>query len=272
MTEASVGFQCPDCVNEGRRAQRPARSAFGGVRNAGAPGYVTKSLVGLNVLGLLAGVAMVGLPAVIGNGLFTGVTKLQMLFGNFGPSYRISSEFVPPGTEVGQVYTGIDDGAVYRLLTSMFIHYGILHLLLNMWALWMLGRSLEFALGPMRYTALYMLSGLGGSVAGYIFTPEAIGAGASGAIFGLFAALFIVLKRLRRDTSTVIPVILINLVFTFTVPNISIAGHLGGFVVGGLVAFGLVYAPRNGRTAVQVATVTGVAVLLAAATAMAMFI
>jgi membrane associated rhomboid family serine protease len=272
MVPAAVGFQCPECVNEGRRTQPAARSAFGGSRTAGADGYATKSLVGLNVLGLLVGVAMVGLPAVIGNGLFTGVTKLQMLFGDFGPSYRISSEFVPPGTEVGQVYTGIDDGAVYRLLTSMFIHYGILHLLLNMWALWMLGRSLEYALSPVRYLALYMLSGLGGSVAGYIFTPAAIGAGASGAIFGLFAALFIVLKRLRRDTSTVIPIILINLVFTFTVPNISIAGHLGGFVVGGLVAFGLAYAPRNGRNVVQVATVTAVAVLLAAATAMTMLL
>jgi membrane associated rhomboid family serine protease len=168
------------------------------------------------------------------------------------------------------MFTGIDDGAVYRLLTSMFIHYGVLHLLLNMWALWMLGRSLEAALGPLRYVGLYLLAGLGGSVAGYVFSPDAIGAGASGAIFGLFAALFVVLKRLRRDTSSVIPVILINLVLTFTVPNISIAGHLGGLVVGGLVALGLVYAPRTARTAVQVATIAGTTLLLAAITVTAM--
>jgi membrane associated rhomboid family serine protease len=270
MTEASVGFQCPECVNEGRRTQRPVRTAFGGSR-AGVAGYVTSTLVALNVLGLVLGIALVGLAAVVSsNGLFTGVTKLQLLFGNFGPTYQITTEFVPPGTQAGEVYTGIDDGAVYRLLTSMFIHYGVLHLLLNMWALWMLGRSLEAALGPLRYLALYVLAGLGGSVAGYVFSPEAIGAGASGAIFGLFAALFIVLKRLRRDTSSVIPVILINLVLTFTVPNISIAGHLGGLVVGGLVALGLVYAPRAARNAVQVATIAGTTVLLAAITLTAM--
>jgi membrane associated rhomboid family serine protease len=269
MTEAAVGFQCPECVHQGRRTQRPARTAFGGSR-AGAAGYVTSTLVALNVLGLVVGAAIVGLPAVVSDGLFTGVTKLQLLFGDFAPTYQITPELVPPGTQVGDVYTGIDDGAVYRLFTSMFVHYGVLHLLLNMWALWLLGRSLEAALGPVRYLALYLLAGLGGSVAAYVFTPNAIGAGASGAIFGLFAALFIVLKRLRRDTSSVIPVILINLVLTFTVPNISIAGHLGGFVVGGLVALGLVYAPRTARTAVQVATIAATAVLLAAITATAM--
>jgi membrane associated rhomboid family serine protease len=269
MTEAAVGFQCPECVNEGRRTQRPARTAFGGSR-LGAAGHVTKVLIALNVLGLLLGAVLAGLPAVIGDGLFTGVTKLQMLFGAFAPTYGIAPENVPPGTEVGQLYRGIDDGAVYRLITSMFIHYGVLHLLLNMWALWVLGRVLEAALGPLRFAALYLLAGLGGSVASYVFTPNAIAAGASGAIFGLFAALFIVLKRLRRDTSSVIPIIVINIVFTFTIPNISIAGHLGGFLVGGVVALGLAYAPRSGRNAVQAATIGGVAVLLAAITAAAM--
>lgn len=262
MTEASVGFQCPECVSAGRRTQRQAVTAFGGSR-AGYAGYVTTTLIALNVLGLLAGIVVAGVPAVLGSGLFTGVTKLQMMFGSFAPTYEISSNFVPPGSEVGQVYTGIDDGAVHRLLTSTFIHYGILHLLLNMWALWMLGRNLEAALGPARFVALYMLSGLGGSIAGYLFSPEAISAGASGAIFGLFAALFVVLKRLRRDTSSVVPVLIINLVLTFTVPNISIAGHLGGLVVGAIVAAGLAYAPRQGRTAVQVATIAAVAVILA---------
>jgi membrane associated rhomboid family serine protease len=214
------------------------------------------------VLGLVVGIAVAGVPAVIGSGLFTGVTKLQMMFGSFAPTYEIASNFVPPGSELGEVYTGIDDGAVYRLLTSTFIHYGILHLLLNMWALWMLGRNLEAALGPARFVALYVLSGLGGSIAGYLFSPDSISAGASGAIFGLFAALFVVLKRLRRDTSSVVPVLVINLVLTFTIPNISIAGHLGGLVVGAIVAAGLAYAPRQGRTAVQVATIAAMAVIL----------
>jgi membrane associated rhomboid family serine protease len=167
------------------------------------------------------------------------------------------------GTQAGDVYEGIDDGAVYRLVTSMFVHYGILHLLLNMWALWMLGRNLEAALGPVRFAALYMLSGLGGAIAGYLFAPNSITAGASGAIFGLFAALFVVLKKLRRDTSSVVPILVINLVLTFTIPNISIAGHLGGLITGAIVAAGLAYAPRQSRTAVQTATVVGVALILA---------
>lgn len=262
MTEAAVGFQCPECVSAGRRTQRQARTAFGASR-AGYAGYATITLVALNVLGMLVGLVVAGVPSVVGRGLFTDVTKLQMMFGSFAPTYDIVSGSVPAGTQVGESYTGIDDGAVYRLVTSMFVHYGILHLLLNMWALWMLGRNLEAALGPVRFVALYMLSGLGGSIAGYLFSPESISAGASGAIFGLFAALFVVLKRLRRDTSSVVPILVINLVLTFTIPNISIAGHLGGLVTGAIVAAGLAYAPRQGRTAVQTATVVGVALILA---------
>jgi membrane associated rhomboid family serine protease len=269
MTEAAVGFQCPECVDAGRRTQRQPRTAFGASR-AGDKGYVTKSLIGLNVLGLLVGVAIAGVPAALGSGLFTGVTKFQMMFASFAPTYQIRAGDVPAGTQVGDVYTGIDDGAVYRLLTSMFVHYGILHLLLNMWALWMLGRALESALGPLRFTALYLLSGLGGAVATYLFSPGSVSAGASGAIFGLFAALFVILKKLRRDTSSVVPVLVINLVFTFTIPNISIAAHLGGLVVGAIVAAGLAYPPRQYRTPVQVATIVGVALILAVLVAVGM--
>src|SRR5689334_1301687 len=88
MTEASVGFQCPECVAEGRRTQRPVRTTFGGSR-LGDAGYVTTTLVGLNVLGLLVGVVMVGVPAVIGESLFTKITKLQLMFGSFAPNFGI---------------------------------------------------------------------------------------------------------------------------------------------------------------------------------------
>src|SRR4029453_11637688 len=136
-----------------------------------------------------------------------------------------------------------------------FVHYGILHLLLNMWALWMLGRNLEAALGPVRFAALYMLSGLGGSIAGYLFSPDSISAGASGAIFGLFPALFVILKKLRPATSRAVAHRVINPLPTVRIPNISTAGLLGGFVVGAIVAAGLAYAPRQARTAVQTATI-----------------
>ena len=150
---------------------------------------------------------------------------------------------------------GIADGEYYRLLTSMFLHYGLLHLALNMWALWVLGRELEARLGPLRFSVLYLVSGLGGSVACYVFAPASQAAGASGAIYGLFAALFIVFRRLNRDTSAIITVLVINLVLSFSVPGISIEAHLGGLVTGAVLGVALAYAPKAIRNRVLVGTV-----------------
>src|SRR3954452_16322143 len=138
----------------------------------------------------------------------------------------------------------------------MFIHYGLIHLLVNMWALWVLGRPLEAALGPSRFLALYLVSGLGGNVAAYLFSPHALAAGASTALFGLFAAYAIVVRRLGGSLASVLPILAINLFITFAVPGISIPGHLGGLLTGAMLAAGLVYAPRNAyRTQVQVAAI-----------------
>jgi membrane associated rhomboid family serine protease len=160
------------------------------------------------------------------------------------------------------VPAGVADGEYYRLLTSMFIHYGPLHLLMNMWALWILGRTLEGVLGPVRFIALYMVAGLGGSVAAYLFTPASATAGASGAIFGLFAALFIVMRRLGRDTSSVLPVLVINIAISFA-PGISLAGHLGGLVTGAIVASVLAYAPRRIRNVVVTGTIAALLLFMA---------
>jgi membrane associated rhomboid family serine protease len=269
MREASVGFQCPECVAAGQRTMRPVRTAFGGSR-LGYAGYVTMSLVALNVLAALAGVAMSGLDSLFGGGLFSDPSRIHGMFATIGsdvtvlPDDRVARGAFP---EAGDVYPGVDNGGVYRLLTGAFLHYGPLHLLMNMYALWILGRNLEAALGPLRFLALYVLSGLGGSVAAVMFQPDSLTAGASGAIFGLFAAFFIALKRLGRDTSSVLPVIVINLVLTFTFPGISIAGHLGGMLIGALLGLGLAYAPRQGRTLVQVASFAAVALVLAMLTA-----
>jgi membrane associated rhomboid family serine protease len=162
----------------------------------------------------------------------------------------------------GHTYLGIDDGGWHRLITAMFIHYGVLHLLMNMWALWVLGRQLEAALGRARFLSLYLLAGIGGNVAAYLFSPDSLSAGASTAIFGLFAAYAVVVRRLGGSLSSVLPILAINLFITFTVPGISIAGHLGGLVTGAVVAAGLAYAPRNSRTQVQVAAMGGVLALL----------
>ncbi|MCW3840796.1 rhomboid family intramembrane serine protease [Micromonospora yasonensis] len=250
MREASVGHQCPECVSEGRRSVRPARTAFGGGA-AGRQGYVTKTLIALNVLVMLLSLASAGNRVT--EAAISGSTPLT----NWGAVLAYAS-YVP----FGPVH-GIASGEWYRLVTAMFLHYGLPHLLLNMWGLWVLGRTLEAVLGPLRFLALYLVAGLGGNVAVYLFSaPNQTSAGASTAIFGLFAAIFVIMRRLGRDTSAIVPILVINLVFTFTVPHISIAGHLGGLVAGAVMALALAYAPRMRRTLFQAAGGTIIAVAL----------
>jgi membrane associated rhomboid family serine protease len=255
MREASVGHQCPECVADGRRTQRPARTAFGGGR-AGQLGYVTKTLIAINVIMMVASIISArGGDAAFGGGwggLLGGDTPLT----NWGSVLGYALYGAPPELH------GIAAGEYYRLFTAMFIQYGPLHLLMNMWALWILGRSLEAALGPLRFAVLYVLAGLGGNVLAYLLaSPGVTTAGASTAIFGLFAAIFIVMRRLGRDTSSIIPILVINLVFTFTVPGISWQGHIGGMIIGGVVAAIMAYAPRPNRNVVQA---VGCAVVLVA--------
>ena len=255
MREASVGHQCPECVAEGRRTQRPARTAFGG-GTAGRHGHVTKILVGINLLVALLGLAVSGTGSLLGEGLFTAASRVQAIGGVVGPSVTVlADDRVVLGAipVLGQVYPGIDDGGFYRLITAMFIHYGLIHLLVNMWALWVLGRNLEAALGPLRFLALYLLAGIGGNVTSYVISPNALAAGASTAIFGLFAAIFVILRRLKRDTSAIIGVLVVNLVLTFSISSISWQGHLGGLVTGAMVGTILAYAPRTNRNLVQFA-------------------
>lgn len=263
MMAASVGHQCPECVAEGRRTQRPARTAFGGSA-AGREGYVTKALIGLNVLVAIVGVAMAGSGSLLGRSLFTSGTRLHFLGAVLGRTQTINGDrgWIGNFPQMGDVYLGIADGAYYRLFTAMFIHYGIFHLALNMWALWVLGRNLEAVLGPLRFLTLYLLAGLGGNVACYLLSPDSFAAGASTAVFGLFAAFFIVLRKLGRDTSAVIGILVVNLVLTVAIPGISVAGHLGGLITGGMIGVILAYAPRTRRTLVQAAGSVGVLVLL----------
>jgi membrane associated rhomboid family serine protease len=244
MTEAAVGHQCPECVHEGRRTQRSARTVFGGTA-AGVRGYATMTLIGINTAVMVVSVALAG-----GKGLFGG---------GFGGLLGSSTPLTDAGAVVGlqrYVYNGtnrtfdvpygVTNGEYYRLFTQMFLHYGLLHLAVNMWALWVIGRSMEAALGPVRFVALYLTAGLAGGVACYVFTPASPTAGASGAIFGLFAALFVVFRRLGQSTAPIIPLLVVNLAISFA-PGISLAGHLGGLVAGGVVAAAFAYAPRPRR-------------------------
>ncbi|NBE82191.1 rhomboid family intramembrane serine protease [Micromonospora rubida] len=255
MQEASVGHQCPECVGEGRRSVRPARTAFGG-GTVGRHGYVTKTLIALNVLLMVLSIASDrGGDAVAGGSGFGGLMGGSTPLTDWGSV--LGQALFPDGS-----VHGIAQGEWYRLVTAMFLHYGVIHLLLNMWALWVLGRSLEANLGPLRFLSLYLVAGLGGNVAAYLFSAEnATTAGASTAIFGLFAALIVIERRMGRDISAVLPVLVINLVFTLTVPGISIPGHLGGLVTGGVLALLLAYAPRSRRGLFQA---VGVVLLLVA--------
>jgi membrane associated rhomboid family serine protease len=264
MNEASVGHQCPECVTEGRRTQRPARTAFGGT-SAGGRGTVTIALIAVNVAVALLGALIDGPQSLFNGRFFSGIGAMQALGGVHGGGVTLMPDGqLLLGHAPGGIYSpGVDGGGWYRLITAMFIHYGVIHLAMNMWALWVLGRQLEAALGRARFLVLYLLAGIGGNVAAYLFSPQGFSAGASTAIFGLFAAYAIVVRRLGGSLAGILPVLAINLYITFAIPGISVAGHLGGLIAGAVVAAGLAYAPRNARTQVQVAVMAGDFALLA---------
>jgi membrane associated rhomboid family serine protease len=238
MNEASVGHQCPECVSEGRRSQRPVRTAFGG-SVAGRGGVVTRALIGVNVLVMVLSFVTGGLGA-IGGGAWGG------LLGNSTPLTSKLAVISSPA-----LYAA-DPWQYYRLFTAMFVHYGLLHLLVNMYVLWILGRDLERALGPARYLAIYLVAGLGGNVAAYIFSaPGTATAGAATAVFGLMAAIFVILRRLKLSVAPILPTIVINIVFTLVISSVSVAGHLGGLAVGALAATVVAYAPSGNRDRIQ---------------------
>ncbi len=130
-----------------------------------------------------------------------------------------------------------------------------MHIAFNMLSLWWLGPPLEAALGRVRFLALYLLSGLGGSALSYLLAAQnQPSLGASGAIFGLLGATVILMRRLNYDMRPVLILLALNLVFTFAWPNIAWQAHVGGLVVGAAVTYGMVHAPRARRTLVQGAT------------------
>jgi membrane associated rhomboid family serine protease len=138
---------------------------------------------------------------------------------------------------------------------------------MNMLALAQLGPVLEAALGRVRFLALYVLSALGGSVLSYLLSdPLQLGVGASGAIFGLFGAYYVVVRRLGGETRSIVTLLVINLVITFTVPIIDWRAHLGGLVTGAVVAAAFAYVPRGPqRSRLHTVACVAVALVLVAA-------
>ena len=161
----------------------------------------------------------------------------------------------------------VANGEWYRLITSMFLHFGIVHIAFNMWALLVIGTPLEQMLGRFRYVALYFLGGIGGSVLSMAFGPiDETAAGASGAVYGLFGAFYVITRRRGLETGPIVGLIAINLVISFTFNGIDWRGHVGGLIVGSAVAFAFVAArPGPNRDRMQAAGCVIIAVLLAAA-------
>jgi membrane associated rhomboid family serine protease len=231
MVQASVGFQCPECVKQGAKASPhlTARSLLE------RPPYVTYALIALNALGLLAVVANGG-SLGSGGGKFSDQYSLIAT----GPFRGTTSVIYGPDV-------GVAHGEWYRVFTSGFIHYGIIHLGLNMFVLWIIGSQLERVLGAVRYLSLYVVCLAAGGFAVMLASPQELTAGASGAIFGLMgaAASFQRSRGISLARSGLGLLIVINLVFSFTVSGISVAGHIGGLIAG--LAVGWLIFQMEGR-------------------------
>jgi membrane associated rhomboid family serine protease len=258
MTMASVGIRCPEHSGRPQGVQRVAsgmrRASFEGV---GAK--VTRVLIGLNVAVYIAELAQ-------GSGVNA----------NHGSIYQ-DGALIANGAKVGDslvgvrkgipipdsIAAGVAHGDWWRLITAAFLHYGPIHLLLNMLALYWFGSLLEQRIGSGRFLLLYLVSGLAGSAGALVFDPTTPTVGASGAIFGILGA-GLVLERQRDYVfgGSALGIIVINLIFTFSIPSISIGGHVGGLVGGAVATLGL---SRFGRSHVAY----GRAGLLGAATIVA---
>jgi membrane associated rhomboid family serine protease len=217
MTPTPVGMRCPECASQRTRVVRGVGPEEGFRRYP-----ATYTLIGLSVIAFLIEIATgSGGFGRLGGGVISD-------FALFGPA--------------------VADGEWYRLVTAGFLHASIIHIGFNMFLLYMLGRLLEPALGTPRFLALYFASLLAGSFGALLLDPNAFTIGASGAVFGLAGATFIIARGRGMEAlaSEIGLLILFNLAFGFLWPNISVGGHLGGLVGGVLCALVIVAGERGG--------------------------
>lgn len=235
LRDASVGQQCVDCVSDGRRTARAP------VTISGAPiarqSYVVPAMVVVNVAVFVVTVVQAGsLTNLSGSPLFVNWMLWPFAARN---------------------------GRWWELVTAGFLHVNPIHILFNMVALWVIGRDFERLMGPLRFTVVYLLGLFGGNVAVFVFggvnTPEA---GASGAVFALMGGLLVVVYRLKQNPSQVIGLIVVNLVISVVIQNISLLGHVGGLLTGAAVTAAIVYAPAQRRTVWQAGAVVVLLVVL----------
>ena len=229
MINASVGFQCPECVH-GAAASAPKITSPVGAPLAEKP-TVTYVLIGINVFAFLLM-------------LVSGTEETATQWGMFPPSIALDNEW-------------------WRLVTSAFLHGGWLHIAFNMYVLYSLGPTLERLLGHSRYLMLYLLAALGGAVCSYAFSDVlTVSVGASGAIFGLMGALVVAGRKLRYDITQVLILLAVNFAIGFMAPSVDWRAHVGGMVVGAAVAAIFVLPPARLRVPAQVIGITAVLVVL----------
>ena len=224
MTVTPVGMRCPECARERTKVTRITP----GIHLGRAP--ATYVLIAINVI---AFIAEVGSGAPLGTSFAAG-----------GSVYRDFSLFGP----------AVANGEWYRLVTAGFLHAGLLHILFNMVALYFLGSLLEPGIGTPRFLAVYFVSLLAGSFGALLITPDTHTVGASGAVFGLMSAAFIVARHrgVEQLAGQIGFYIIINIFFTIGVSGISIGGHFGGLIAGALCGFLIVFAERQARRPVEV--------------------
>lgn len=241
MTSTPVGMRCPECARERTRVQTGAAIGARG----GEP-VATYALLALNVIVFLA--------EVMGGGGAASVEGGGNLIGDGG----LCANAIDDGGACGNQLSG--GGEVFRIVTGAFLHAGPLHLLMNMFALYILGTLIEPIIGTARFLGIYFAALLAGSLGALLASgPGEVTVGASGAIFGLMAAAFVIARHRGIDqiASQIGLFVVLNLVFTFSVPGISIGGHIGGLIGGAVAALLLEQAAKrfqgSSRVALEVA-------------------
>jgi membrane associated rhomboid family serine protease len=206
MTSTSVGMRCPECSKQKTKVR---------TIGSGSEPTLTYALIAINVI--------IGLGAFLGGASAAG--------GGFSGSSLLAEGSVSR--------FGVDNGDYWRILTAGFLHVNFIHLLFNMFALYVLGGLLEPAIGRLRFGVIYFVSLLAGSFGALLLEPLAPTVGASGAVFGLMGAAVVVMRKrgINPMESGLGLWIGLNLLITFTIPNISIGGHIGGLIGGALAAF-----------------------------------
>ncbi|HZO97139.1 MAG TPA: rhomboid family intramembrane serine protease [Gaiellaceae bacterium] len=250
MTPAAVGLRCPDHSGKPQGVRRVATAAARatGARGSALPNAVTLALIGVNVLVYAAELAAGGSVNGTDNTIYVhGVLVNDAVYADGTPA-------------------GVAHGEWWRLITSAFLHYGPLHLGMNMLSLYFAGSILEQAVGRWRYVLLYLVSGLAGAAGALYWTPHGFTVGASGAIFGVLGALLVLERRGNIATGgQVAGLIVLNLVITLAYRSqISVGGHVGGLVGGLLLMLAFVRFLRSWELSLAAAALVAAAAVIVA--------